>query len=84
MTGYKNAQRVLINNRTTSPSFLSRHCRLIVALRKFDVLKTNAREASRSNMLDISRTGTIHPGIFLGRTVWAASGPPRATTIASL
>ena len=30
-----------------------------------------------------SRTGTIHPGIFLGRTLWADSVSPRATTIAS-
>ena len=33
---------------------------------------------------NISRTGTIHPGIFLGRTLWADSVSPRATTIASL
>ena len=32
---------------------------------------------------NISRTGTIHPGIFLGRTLWADSVSPRATTIAS-
>ena len=32
---------------------------------------------------NISRTGTIHPGIFHGRTLWADSVSPRATTIAS-
>ena len=32
---------------------------------------------------NISRTGTIHPGIFLGRTLSADSVSPRATTIAS-
>ena len=30
-----------------------------------------------------SRTTTIHPGIFGGRTLWADSGPPRMNTIAS-
>ena len=28
------------------------------------------------------RTGTIHPGIFGGRALWADSGPPRMSTIA--
>ena len=28
------------------------------------------------------RTGTIHPGIFGGRALWANSGPPRMSTIA--
>ena len=32
---------------------------------------------------NISRTGTIHPGIFHGRTLWADSVSPRVTTIAS-
>ena len=32
---------------------------------------------------NISRTGTIHPRIFLERTLWADSLSPRATTIAS-
>ena len=32
---------------------------------------------------NISQTGTIHPGIFLRRTLWADSASPRATTIAS-
>ena len=31
----------------------------------------------------ISRTTTIHPGIFGGRALWADSGPPRMNTIAS-
>ena len=29
------------------------------------------------------RTGTIHPGIFLGRALWADSVSPRMNTIAS-
>ena len=29
------------------------------------------------------RTTTIHPGIFGGRALWADSGPPRMSTIAS-
>ena len=32
---------------------------------------------------NISRTGTIHPGIFLRRTLWADSASPWETTIAS-
>ena len=32
---------------------------------------------------NIPRTGTIHPGIFHGRTIWADSVSPRATTIPS-
>ena len=32
---------------------------------------------------NISQTGTIHPGIFHGRTLWADSVSPRATTTAS-
>ena len=32
---------------------------------------------------NISRAGTIHPGIFRGRTFWTDSVSPRATTIAS-
>ena len=28
------------------------------------------------------RMGTIHPGIFGGRALWADSGPPRMSTIA--
>ena len=28
------------------------------------------------------RTGTIHPGIFGGRALWADSDPPRMNTIA--
>ena len=28
----------------------------------------------------ISRTTTIHPGIFGGRALWADSGPPRMST----
>ena len=32
---------------------------------------------------NISQTGTIHPGIFLGRTLWADSVSPRVTTVAS-
>ena len=31
---------------------------------------------------NISRTRTIHPGIFLGRPVWADSVSPGATTVA--
>ena len=30
-----------------------------------------------------SRTSTIHPGIFLGRALWADSVSPRMNTIAS-
>ena len=29
----------------------------------------------------VSRTITIHPGIFGGRALWADSGPPRMSTI---
>ena len=32
---------------------------------------------------NISRMGTIHPGIFLGRALWVDSVAPRAGTIGS-
>ena len=32
---------------------------------------------------NISRVGTIHPGIFLGRTLWADCASPRGTTVAA-
>ena len=34
-------------------------------------------------LLNNYQTGTIHPGIFLGRTLWTDSVSPRATTFAS-
>ena len=106
-----------LNNRV----FLSRNYRLIVALRKFDVLKTNICPRSEASKIlrlkprkpnikfekenrqkpriqfqlfifyetrlfteKLSRTTTIHPGIFGGRALSADSdsGPPRMNTIA--
>ena len=32
---------------------------------------------------EFSPTTTIHPGIFLGRALWADTVPPRTNTIAS-
>ena len=35
------------------------------------------------SLQNFSRTGTIHPGIFHGGTLWSDSVSPRATNIAS-
>ena len=56
---------------------MSRNYRLIVAPCKFDVLKTNICLFTKI----FSLTAPIHPGIFLGRALWADSVSPRMNTI---
>ena len=73
--------------------YLSRNYRLIVAPRKFDLLKTNicprSVASNSSNCLFIfykpacSRTSTIYTTIFLGRAQWADSVSPRINTTMS-
>ena len=41
-----------------------------------------AREAKLRGPI-CPRTSTIHPGVFLGRALWADSDSPRMNTIAS-